>query len=46
MKKHISPQSPKPYDIHERLILFACDIVRAAQFLHTRGNVGRALSTR
>jgi len=34
----------KPYDIHERLLDFACDIVRAAQFLHTRGPIGRALS--
>jgi len=34
----------KPYDIHERLLIFACDIVRAAQFLHDRGGVARALS--
>jgi four helix bundle protein len=34
----------KPYDIHERLLLFACDIVRTAQFLHTRGPIGRELS--
>ena len=34
----------KPFDIHERLLLFACDIVRAAQFLHNRGAIGRALS--
>jgi four helix bundle protein len=36
--------SGKPYDIHERLLEFACEIVRAAQFLHTRGPIGRALS--
>ena len=36
--------SGKPFDIHERLLEFACDIVRAAQFLHTRGPIGRALS--
>jgi len=36
--------SGKPFDIHERLLDFACDIVRAAQFLHTRGPIGRALS--
>jgi len=36
--------SGKPFDIHERLEDFACDIVRAAQFLHTRGPIGRALS--
>jgi four helix bundle protein len=34
----------KPFDIRERLLLFACDVVRAAQFLHTRGPIGRALS--
>jgi four helix bundle protein len=34
----------KPFDIHERLLEFACEIVRAAQFLHTRGPIGRALS--
>jgi four helix bundle protein len=34
----------KPFDIHVRLLAFACDIVRAAQFLHTRGPIGRALS--
>ena len=36
--------SGKPFDIHERLLLFACDIVRVTQFLHTRGPIGRALS--
>jgi four helix bundle protein len=36
--------SGKPFDIHERLLGFACDIVRASQFLHTRGPVARALS--
>ena len=35
---------PKPFDIRERLVDFACDIVQAAQFLHTRGPIGRALS--
>ena len=34
----------KPYDIHERLLDFACDVVRAAQFLHRRGPIARALS--
>lgn len=34
----------KPYDIHERLLIFACDIVRTAQFLHERGGVARAVS--
>jgi 23S rRNA-intervening sequence protein len=36
--------SGKPFDIHERLLLFACDIVRLTQFLHTRGPIGRRLS--
>ena len=36
--------SGKPFDIHERLLLFACDIVRVTQFLHTRGPIGRRLS--
>ena len=36
--------SGKPYDIHERLLNFACDIVNAVQFLHTRGPVARAFS--
>jgi four helix bundle protein len=34
----------KPYDLRERLLLFACVIVRVVQFLHTRGPVARALS--
>jgi four helix bundle protein len=36
--------SGKPFDIHERLLLFACDIVRLTQFLHTRGPIARRLS--
>ncbi len=34
----------KPFDIHERLLIFACDVVRAVQFLHRRGPIARALS--
>ena len=34
----------KPYDLRERLFLFACIITRVAQFLHTRGPVAAALS--
>jgi len=34
----------KPFDIRERLLFFACDVVKAAQFLHTRDPIGRALS--
>jgi four helix bundle protein len=40
------PTAPigKPYDIHERLLEFACAIVSIAQFLHKRGPIARALS--
>src|SRR5687768_13463728 len=34
----------KPYDLRRRLFLFACQIVRLVQFLHTRGAVPVALS--
>ena len=34
----------KPYDLRERLFLFACRIVRVVQFLHTRGPFATALS--
>jgi four helix bundle protein len=34
----------KPYDLRQRLFLFACIIVRLVQFLHTRGAVAIALS--
>ena len=36
--------SCKPYDLRERLLLFACLIVKVVQFLHTRGPVAIALS--
>jgi len=36
--------SGRPFDIHERLLLFACDVVRLTQFLHTRGPIARRLS--
>jgi four helix bundle protein len=44
MKKYSSGQANKPYDLRERLFLFACDIVRVAQFLHTRGLIGATVS--
>jgi four helix bundle protein len=44
MTQPILTPSGKPYDLHERLLLFACDIVSAVQFLHKRGPIGRALS--
>ena|SRR5689334_11787593 len=34
----------KPYDIHLRLLVFGCDIVFAAQFLHNQGGIARAIS--
>lgn len=34
----------KPYDLRERLFLFACVVVRLVQFLHTRGPIARELS--
>lgn len=34
----------KPYDLRERLFLFACLIVRVVQFLHSRGPIAKALS--
>lgn len=37
-------QPEKPYDIRERLFVFACDVARIAQNLHTRGGIGAALS--
>ena len=44
MTQHTPVPSGKPYDIHERLELFACDVVRAAQNLHNQGGIARALS--
>jgi len=44
MEQHKLTPSGKPFDIHERLLLFACDIVRVTEFLHTRGAIGRRLS--
>src|SRR5687768_4717576 len=37
-------QAPKPYNIRERLFVFACDVVRAAQKLQTQGPIAVALS--
>jgi four helix bundle protein len=34
----------KPYDLRERLFLFACVVVRVSQFLHTRGPIAIVLS--
>ena len=34
----------RPYEIRERLFVFACDVVRVAQKLHARSGLGPALS--
>ena len=34
----------KPYDLRERLFIFACVITRLVQYLHTRGPIGIQLS--
>ena len=44
MTRHTSMPPEKPYDIRERLFVFACEVVRTAQKLHTRGAIGVALS--
>jgi four helix bundle protein len=44
MNTDTQSSTAKPYDIHERLLDFACDIVRTAQYLHRRGPIARALS--
>jgi four helix bundle protein len=36
--------SRKPYDIRERTMLFACDVVRIAQELQQRGRIASELS--
>ena len=37
-------KSGKPFDIRERSMLFACDVVRIAQELHHRGRIAVELS--
>jgi four helix bundle protein len=44
MPAHSTAANGKPFELRERLLMFACDIVRAAQFLQTRGPIARALS--
>jgi len=44
MTQHPLLPPGKPFDIRERLELFACEIVAAVQFLHTRGPIARVLS--
>ena len=44
MTRYPGLHAPKPYEIRERLFVFACDIVRVGQKLHTRGAIGVGLS--
>ena len=44
MEQQRHTPSGKPYDLRERLLLFACDIVAMVQYLCGRGSVGVALS--
>jgi four helix bundle protein len=44
MEHSKSDRSQKPYDIRERLFLFACEVVGAVEFLQRRGPIARALS--
>jgi four helix bundle protein len=42
--KHTNNEKPrKPYEIRERLFVFACDVVRMSQKLHTRGRIAGSL---
>lgn len=44
MESHDWSYPPKPFDLRERLFLFACFIVRVVQFLRTRGPIAVTLS--
>jgi four helix bundle protein len=44
MSKPPAPSGDKPYDLRERLFVFACDVVRISQKLHSAGPVAGALS--
>ena len=44
MSDNLKVRPRKPFDIRERLFLFACDVVDAAQKLHTRGPIAGSLS--
>src|SRR5262245_1913834 len=44
MSQDQSRKPRKPFDIRERLFVFACDVVEAAQKLHTRGPIAGSLS--
>jgi four helix bundle protein len=44
MEQPTITKSGKPYDLHERTLLFAVDIVSAVQFLQRRGPIARRIS--
>jgi four helix bundle protein len=44
MENNQVSKSGKPYDLRERLLEFACDIVRVVQYLHTQGPIAKLLS--
>lgn len=44
MENNQIPKPAKPYDLRERLLEFACDIVRVVQYLHTQGPIAKLLS--
>ena len=44
MKHTLPSETKKPYDIRERLFLFACEVVSVGQKLHTRGPIAGALA--
>ena len=44
MEQRTATKFQKPFDIRERLFLFACEVITVAQKLHTRGRIAGALS--
>ena len=44
MKEKHQDRAEKPFDIRERLFLFACDVIRASQKLHTQGPIAGSLA--
>ena len=44
MSNDKQPPKQKPFDIRERLFLFACDVIDVAQKLHSRGPIAGSLS--
>ena len=40
----MEPEAKRPYEIRERLFLFACEVIDVAQKLHTRGAIAGSLS--